>query len=108
MWNDNLCAMASQRPDLRIVRYGVESAGVEILPVTVGEPYLRLDVPDGDGMLRVNTRLIGSYNAPNVAAALCVGQYFGVALKDAAAAVDWKGQTVTCWCWTHIMRILPA
>jgi len=86
--DDNLCAMASQRPDLRIVRYGVESAGVEILPVTVDEPYLRLDVPDGDGMLRVNTRLIGSYNAPNVAAALCVGQYFGVALKDAAAAVE--------------------
>lgn len=86
--DDNLCGMASQRPDLRIVRYGVESAGVEILPVTVDEPYLRLDVPDGDGMLRVSTRLIGSYNAPNVMAALCVGQYFGVALKDAAAAVE--------------------
>ena len=42
--DDNLCGMASQRPDLRIVRYGVESAGVEILPVTVDEPYLRLDV----------------------------------------------------------------
>ena len=86
--DDNLCGMASQRPDLRIVRYGVESAGVEILPVTVDEPYLRLDVPDGDGMLRVSTRLIGSYNAPNVMAALCVGQYFGIALKDAAAAVE--------------------
>ena len=61
---------------------------MEILPVTAEEPYLRLDVPDGDGMLRVNTRLIGSYNAPNVMAALCVGQYFGVALKDAAAAVE--------------------
>ena len=86
--DDNLCAMASQRPDLRIVRYGVESAGVEILPVTVDEPYLRLDVPDGDGMLRVSTRLIGSYNAPNVMAALCGGQYFGIALKDAVAAVE--------------------
>ena len=86
--DDNLCAMASQRPDLWTVRYGVESAGVEILPVTAEEPYLRLDVPDGDGILRVNTRLIGSYNAPNVMAALCVGQYFGVALKDAAAAVE--------------------
>lgn len=86
--DDNLCGMASQRPDLRIVRYGVESAGVEILPVTVDEPYLRLDVPDGDGMLRVSTRLIGSYNAPNVMAALCVGQYFGIALKDAVAAVE--------------------
>ncbi len=86
--DDNLCGMASQRPDLRIVRYGVESAGVEILPVTVDEPYLRLDVPDGDGILRVSTRLIGSYNAPNVMAALCVGQYFGIALKDAVAAVE--------------------
>ena len=63
--DDNLCAMVSQRPDLRTVRYGVESAGVEILPVTAEEPYLRLDVPDVD-----------------------VGQYFGVALKDAAAAVE--------------------
>ena len=79
----DLCAMASMRPDLRTVRYGVEAAGISLLPVTAQEPYLRLRLPEG---ITVSTHLVGSYNAPNVAAALCVGRYFGVSLEDAAAA----------------------
>lgn len=84
----HLCGMAARRPDLKIVRYGVESAGVEILPVTAGEPYLRLQIPFENESIVVNTSLIGSYNAPNVMAALCVGRYFGVPVKDAVAAVE--------------------
>ncbi|HIZ85753.1 MAG TPA: UDP-N-acetylmuramoyl-tripeptide--D-alanyl-D-alanine ligase [Candidatus Coprenecus stercoravium] len=80
----DLCAMAAQRPDLRIVRYGVEASGAEIMPVTESLPYLRLALADG---FEVDTHLIGGYNAPNVMAALCVGQYFGVPTEAAAAAV---------------------
>lgn len=86
-----LCSMAEARPDLRLVRYGVDSSSVEILPVTVEEPYLRLSVPCPGGMgarIQVRTRLIGSYNAANVMSALCVGQYFGISLEDAAKAVE--------------------
>ena len=80
----DLCAMASQRPDVRTVRYGVEAAGARILPVTSEEPYLRLEMPEG---ITVSTHLIGSYNAANVMAAVCVGRYFGVPPEAAAAAV---------------------
>ncbi|HIZ86880.1 MAG TPA: UDP-N-acetylmuramoyl-tripeptide--D-alanyl-D-alanine ligase [Candidatus Coprenecus pullistercoris] len=81
----DLCAMAAQRPDLRIVRYGVGASGAEVLPGTESEPYLRMELPDG---VQVRTHLIGSYNAPNVMAAMCVGQYFGIAEEAAAAAVE--------------------
>lgn len=80
-----LCAMASMRPDLKVVPYGLCTYGAEILPVTAGEPYLRLRLQDG---LTVSTRLIGSYNASNVMAALCVGQFFGISPEAAAAAVQ--------------------
>ena len=80
-----LCAMAAQRPELKTVRYGVYASGAEILPVSAAEPYLRLRLPEG---LTVSTHLIGSYNASNVMAAVCIGRYFGVPLEDAAGAVE--------------------
>ena len=80
-----LCAMAAARPDLKVVRYGAEAAGAEILPMTPEEPYLRMKLSSGE---TVRTHLVGSYNAPNVMAAICVGQYFGVPFEDAAAAVE--------------------
>lgn len=80
-----LRSMVSQRPDLKTVCYGTESSGAEILPVSTDEPYLRMSLPEG---ITVRTRLIGSYNAPNVMAALCVGRYFGVPSEAAAAAIE--------------------
>lgn len=80
-----LCAMAAARPDLKVVRYGAEAAGAEILPMTPEEPYLRMKLSSGE---TVRTHLVGSYNAPNVMAAICIGQYFGVPFEDAAAAVE--------------------
>ena len=80
-----LCAMAAARPDLKVVRYGAEAAGAEILPMTPEEPYLRMKLSSGE---TVRTHLVGSYNAPNVMAAICVGQYFGVPFEDASAAVE--------------------
>lgn len=80
-----LCAMATERPDLKTVRYGVSAFGAEVLPVSESEPFLRLSV-SGYGV--VSTHLIGSYNAANVMAALCVGKYFGVPNEAAAKAVE--------------------
>lgn len=110
----DLCVMAAQRPELKTVRYGVYSYGAEILPVSAAEPYLRLRLPEG---LTVSTHLIGSYNAPNVMAAICIGRYFGVSARGCC----WGGG-VLCpipicvrslnvpltisLCWTHTMPIL--
>ena len=56
----------------------------EILPVSAAEPFLRLAL---DGKT-VRTRLIGSYNADNVLAAIAVGDYFGVPRDAAIAAIE--------------------
>lgn len=83
--NPYLCSMASQRPDLLTIPYGVEYEGVSVLPVDAGHPYLRLLFPSSS--LELNTHLVGAYNADNVMAALAVGRQFGVSLEEAAAAV---------------------
>jgi UDP-N-acetylmuramoyl-tripeptide--D-alanyl-D-alanine ligase len=48
------------------------------------DPYVRLVADNGK---EVQTQLIGSYNFENIAAALCVGKYFGVDPDEANAAV---------------------
>lgn len=83
--NPYLCRMASQRPDLLTIPYGVEYEGVSVLPVDAGHPYLRMLFPSCS--LELNTHLVGAYNADNVMAALAVGRQFGVALEEAAAAI---------------------
>ncbi len=39
------------------------------------------------GTMPEGTHLVGGYNAENVSAALCVGEYFGVSKEDALAAI---------------------
>ena len=63
--------------------YGREYQHAEILDFTPEEPYLRIML---DGMV-IRTSLVGAYNADNVLAAVAVGDYFGVARKDAAEAI---------------------
>lgn len=48
------------------------------------DPYVKFKADNGD---IVQTNLIGSYNFENIAAALCIGKYFGVEAKDANRAV---------------------
>lgn len=83
--DDIIQSMVSGRPDLKTVRYGVRSAGVEILPSSTEFPFLRLMLPDGT---EVSTHLIGDYNASNVMAAICVGRHFGIPEADAASAIS--------------------
>ncbi len=42
--------------------------------------YRRIPMPDG-------THLVGDYNAENIAAALCVGEYFGVSRENGLTAI---------------------
>lgn len=79
----DLREMASHYP-CHVFGYGVRSQGVEILPISVDEPYLRIRL--GEDV--INTQLVGSYNATNVLCAMAVGQYFGVDKNDAIAAIE--------------------
>lgn len=80
----DLRSMAASQP-CHCFGYGLGYQGASLLPSSASEPYLRLKLADGTV---VNTRLVGSYNAPNVLAALAVGSYFGVSQSDAVAAVE--------------------
>ncbi len=80
-------------PDLRemaareachVFGYGIQYQGVEILPATPAEPFLRLRL--GEDLIR--TQLVGAYNATNVLAAVAVGDYFGVPREEAIAAIE--------------------
>lgn len=78
--------MASERPDLQTIPYGLHHQGAEILTADPAHPYLRILLKDEN--LEIDTRLIGSYNAANVMAAMAVGQYFGIPHTDAAKAIE--------------------
>ena len=86
--NADLVGMAEARgfvPGQSAVCYGLKYSGAEILPTDSEHPFLRLRLSDGTA---VETHLVGAYNADNVLAALCVGEYFGVERSAAIAAIE--------------------
>lgn len=90
--NPHLCQMAHERhlhndperPYSLIIPYGMDYQSARILESDSENPFLRIVV---DGMT-VNTNLIGSYNADNVMAALCVGKTFGIEQEEACRAIE--------------------
>jgi UDP-N-acetylmuramoyl-tripeptide--D-alanyl-D-alanine ligase len=90
-----LTEMASERKGLNIIEYGIGYWGAVILPSDADHPFLRMAVPEKLGshseeetLLGIETHLVGAYNANNVAAALAIGQNFGVSLEDSISAVE--------------------
>ena len=96
--NPHLCRMASERnlqsdperPYSLLIPYGLEYQGAEVLPSSAEHPFLRISVPCQEtGTSRIiETRLVGSYNADNVMAAIAVGGNFGVLFEEAVKAVE--------------------
>ena len=80
--DEDLYEMAVSRP-LSIIPYGVAGEDAEILPTSAENPFLRMSI----GGETLATRLVGSYNAANVMAALAVGRQFGIPLQDGLAAI---------------------
>ena len=52
-----------------------------------GSDLQRSDLHYTTGVMPDGTRLVGAYNAENVSAALCVGEYFGVDCEQGLAAI---------------------
>ena len=67
------------------VKYGLESSGAEVLRSDAEHPFLSLRLHDG---AELHSKLVGSYNADNVLAALKVGEFFGVEQSAAVAAIE--------------------
>ena len=86
--NPDLVQMAAARgfeAGRNAVGYGLEACGAQVMPTDAEHPFLRLRLSDGTA---VETHLVGAYNADNVLAALCVGEYFGVDRSAAIAAIE--------------------
>ncbi len=77
-------AAAALRQPCHQWEFSAVSLDAEILPTSEEEPYLSLRL-GGD---ELHTRLVGSYNMPNVLAAVAIADYFGVARRDAIAAIE--------------------
>lgn len=82
--DENISGMASSRDGLSLIPYGMDFQNASLLPITPEHPYLRIEL---DGRV-ISTNLVGSYNAMNVLAAICVGSHFEVPFEDAVAAVE--------------------
>lgn len=83
-----LVEMAEERRGLKIIPYGAKVMGAKVLPSSSESPFLRMVIPDGNEVLGIETNLVGRYNSDNVLAAIAVGQYFGVPVKDAVHAIN--------------------
>ncbi|MBR4734682.1 MAG: hypothetical protein IK052_01185, partial [Bacteroidales bacterium] len=69
--------------EMTCIAYGLD--GVEILPSSADNPFLRMKWANGR---LLETHLVGAYNATNVLAALKIGWFFGVHEDAAIKAVE--------------------
>ena len=90
--NPHLCQMASERNMQHdtersyslLLPYGLDYQGATVLFSDAEHPFLRILC---FGTI-INTRLVGTYNADNVMAAIAVGIHFGVSFEDAVKAIE--------------------
>ncbi len=80
--NPDLCSMVEEREPIKSIPYGMKYEDASLLPVTSENPFMRIKLETGE---EIDTKLVGSYNADNVMAALAVGKLFFI---DTPAAHD--------------------
>jgi len=71
----------------KIIWYGT-SKGEVCGEVKSSEPFLEIDVKKSPGFTTLKTRLVGSYNLPNVLCAITVGKYFNVPSEKIRSAIE--------------------
>lgn len=84
----DLTEMAESRSGLATIPYGRDIQKAELLSMDEANPYVGLVFEDAGRKRTVRTKLIGSYNADNILAAIAVGKHFGVSTEDAVAAIE--------------------
>jgi UDP-N-acetylmuramoyl-tripeptide--D-alanyl-D-alanine ligase len=70
-----------------VVHYGTNASDVKGSILTA-QPFLKMSVLTQTHAFNIDTHLVGDYNAPNVLAALCIGNYFGVMPGDIKEALE--------------------
>ncbi|MCF0172251.1 MAG: UDP-N-acetylmuramoyl-tripeptide--D-alanyl-D-alanine ligase [Bacteroidales bacterium] len=83
----DIAQMAGSRQNMKKVPYGVDYSQMKISAPSEENPYLVVETCGSGVCTTIETHLIGNYNAMNIAAALAVGEYFGVDMAAAAKAI---------------------
>lgn len=86
--NPHLASMVESRKGLIARRYGVKYQNAEVGVPSIENPFLTVSVDMEDTKVEISTKLVGSYNADNVMAALAVGAFFKVPVKKAVTAIE--------------------
>ncbi|MCK9304787.1 MAG: UDP-N-acetylmuramoyl-tripeptide--D-alanyl-D-alanine ligase [Bacteroidales bacterium] len=82
--NPILSEMIREREPVKSIPYGILCSGMTIVEPSGNTPFLTIRYND---LYSVSTHLIGEYNADNVAAALCAGEFFNVDREAAVKAI---------------------
>ena len=70
-----------------IIKYGTTGATIEGRIVNAG-PHLAVEITKGVTMDTIYTQLVGSYNLPNVLAAVAIGKHFGITDDKIKASIE--------------------
>lgn len=70
-----------------VITYGTSEADITGT-VRQSEPFLRVHMLRDIDVETISTQLVGSYNLPNVLAAVAVGRYFGISENKIKAAIE--------------------
>lgn len=72
----------------QIITYGSADADYMAEPAEMDSSYLKLNITKGLSQPTLQTQLVGSYNLPNVLAALCIGKTFSVPDEKIKASIE--------------------
>lgn len=75
--NTDNVILAEKGKDISHESYGLNSGNVKGKNIKVN-PFLSLEVENSEGKIQIQTHLVGTYNAENIIAACCIGNFFGV------------------------------
>jgi UDP-N-acetylmuramoyl-tripeptide--D-alanyl-D-alanine ligase len=86
MWDyDYLREMSKGIPT--IITYGTVDADITGI-LCESEPFMTLEMRSGIPMGKISTNLVGSYNLPNVLAAIAIGNHFNVPGENIKATIE--------------------
>ena len=86
--NPHLASMVERRKGLVARPYGVKYQGAGIEVPSIENPFLTVETEVDGKSVKIQTKLVGSYNADNVMAALAISGFFKVPVKRAVAAIE--------------------
>jgi UDP-N-acetylmuramoyl-tripeptide--D-alanyl-D-alanine ligase len=71
----------------KIITYGTHDAGITG-KIKRNDQYLEVEITGGMEKMYIRTKLVGKYNLPNILAAACVGNTFGIAADKIKSAIE--------------------